>query len=64
MKKIILTGGGTDAGAIQKNRGGVPCGVLSIACRYVHSACEVISISDAENGAKLLAEMLNNPINL
>lgn len=60
----VLTGGGTDAGAIQKNRGGVPCGVLSIACRYVHSACEVISISDAENGAKLLAEMLNNPINL
>lgn len=60
----VLTGGGTDAGAIQKNRGGVPCGVLSIACRYVHSACEVISISDAENGAKLLAELLNNSINV
>lgn len=58
----VLTGGGTDAGAMQKNRGGVPCGVVSIACRYVHSACEVISISDAENSAKLLAELLNGEI--
>lgn len=58
----VLTGGGTDAGAMQKNRGGVPCGVVSIACRYVHSACEVISVSDAENSARLLAELLNGEI--
>ena len=58
----VLTGGGTDAGAIQKNRGGVPCGVVSIACRYVHSACEVISVSDAAESATLLANLLNNEI--
>lgn len=63
-QREVLTGGGTDAGAMQKNRGGVPCGVVSIACRYVHSACEVISISDAENSARLLAELLNHEIKL
>lgn len=63
-QREVLTGGGTDAGAIQKTHAGVPCGVLSIACRYVHSACEVISISDAEQGAKLLSELLNSEIKL
>lgn len=63
-QREVLTAGGTDAGAIQQTRAGVPCGVLSIACRYVHSACEVISVSDAENGARLLAELLNGPIEL
>ena len=61
-QREVLTGGGTDAGAMQKTRAGVPCGVLSVACRYVHSACEVISIADAQNGAKLLAGLLNSEI--
>lgn len=56
-QREVLTAGGTDAAAIQLTRGGVPAGVLSIPCRYVHSACETISISDIENGVKLLAEL-------
>jgi len=63
-QREVLTAGGTDAGAIQKTRAGVASGVVSIACRYVHSACEVISVSDAEGGAELLAEILNNSIEL
>lgn len=63
-QREVLTAGGTDAGAIQKTRAGVPCGVLSITCRYVHSACETISVSDCENGAKLIAEILNSKIEL
>lgn len=63
-QREVLTAGGTDAGAMQQVRGGVPCGVISIACRYVHSACETISVSDAVACAKLLAEMLNNKIEL
>ena len=63
-QREVLTAGGTDAGAMQQTRAGVPCGVLSVACRYVHSACEVISIADAEQGARLIAELLNHPIEL
>lgn len=63
-QREVLTRGGTDAGAMQQVRGGVPCGVISIACRYVHSACETISVSDAENCARLLAEILNNKVEL
>jgi len=63
-QREVLSGGGTDAGAMQLSRGGVASGVVSIACRYVHSACEVISISDAEGGAKLLAEMLSQKIEM
>lgn len=63
-QREVLTGGGTDAGAMQKAHAGVPCGVLSIACRYVHSACETISISDAEKGAQLLKALLEAKIEM
>ena len=57
-QREVLTAGGTDAGAIQRSRGGVPSGVLSIPCRYVHSPNEVVSLKDMENGVKLLVELL------
>lgn len=63
-QREVLSGGGTDAGAMQQVRGGVPCGVISIACRYVHSACETISVSDAVKSAELLAAILNNKIEM
>ena len=53
-QREVLTAGGTDASAIQLTRGGVHAGVVSIACRYVHSACEAVSVSDVEGGVKLL----------
>ncbi len=55
-QREVLTSGGTDAGAIQAVRSGIPCGVLSIPCRYVHSAAETVSLKDMENGVKTLAE--------
>jgi len=57
-QREVLTAGGTDAGAIQRSRGGVPSGVLSIPCRYVHSPNETVSLDDMENGVKLLVELL------
>ena len=57
-QREVLTAGGTDSGAIQVTRGGVPCGVLSIPCRYVHSACETIDMRDMEGGVKLLTRYL------
>jgi len=46
---------GTDANAIQVSRAGVAAGLISIPNRYMHSPIEVVSLSDLENAAKLLA---------
>lgn len=59
-QREVLTAGGTDAAAMNTSRGGVPSGVLSIPCRYVHSATETVSVSDCEAAAKLLAVVLEN----
>jgi endoglucanase len=48
-------GTGTDANRIQLTRAGVSTGLISIPNRYMHSPCEVVSISDLENSAKLIA---------
>ncbi|MBQ4089653.1 MAG: M20/M25/M40 family metallo-hydrolase [Clostridia bacterium] len=61
-QREVLTAGGTDASAIQLTRGGVAAGVVSIACRYVHSACEAISISDVEGGVKLLTAIAESEL--
>ena len=49
----LLERGGTDCGAIQTTGIGVPCGGISIACRYIHSPCEMVSITDLNNCVKL-----------
>lgn len=50
----ILFAGGTDAGAIQRTRGGVYCGGISIPTRYIHSPIETASISDCTEIVKLI----------
>jgi len=49
---------GTDAWALQVVRGGTITGLISIPNRYMHTPNEVISLSDLENVAKLMAETL------
>jgi endoglucanase len=49
-------GTGTDANAIQLNRAGVTTALASIPLRYMHSPCELISLSDLEHCAALLAK--------
>ena len=63
-QREVLTGGSTDARAIQLTRSGVPTGGLVIPCRYVHSPSEMIDYDDVENTVKLLTAMLNAPIDL
>jgi tetrahedral aminopeptidase len=46
---------GTDAWAIQVERGGTICGLISMPNRYMHSPNEVITISDLENLGSLMA---------
>ena len=58
-QREVLPFGGTDASAIQHTRGGIPAGTLSIPCRYVHSACEVIDMRDMESALAILREFVN-----
>jgi tetrahedral aminopeptidase len=57
-QREVLPYGGTDAGAIQRTRGGVPVCTLSIPCRNVHSACEIVDLRDMEGAKKVLTEYL------
>lgn len=57
-QREVLPYGGTDASAMQTSRGGIPVCTISIPCRYVHSACEVIDMRDMDAGLKLLQEYL------
>lgn len=48
-------GTGTDADAIHLSRAGVPTGLISIPCRYMHSPVEMVSLADIEGAARLIA---------
>ncbi|MCD6147457.1 MAG: M42 family metallopeptidase [Thermoplasmata archaeon] len=56
----VSSGGTTDATAIHLTRAGIPCGVLSVPTRYMHSGVEVIDINDLKKGAELMAYALEN----
>ncbi|NLZ28474.1 MAG: M42 family metallopeptidase [Firmicutes bacterium] len=57
----VLERGGTDAGAIHLSREGVPAGVVSIPCRYVHTASEMVDRHDVENAVILLEKLCLSP---
>lgn len=59
VQREVLAFGGTDGGAIQLSRSGVPTGTLSIPCRYVHSANEVIDLRDMEGALKVLLQFID-----
>ena len=48
-------GTGTDANAMQLSRAGMATALVSIPNRYMHSPCEIVSLRDVENAAKLIA---------
>lgn len=60
----VLSGGTTDAMAIQVTRSGIPAGVVSIPCRYVHTNSEMVDMNDVENSVRLLAAVMSKPITL
>ncbi len=49
---------GTNADRFSVNRGGVKAVTLSIPLKYMHTPAEVISVSDVENTARLIAAYL------
>jgi len=52
FKKMIV--GGTDAGAIHLTKSGVPSGVVSVPCRYIHGPVSILDLRDLENTIKLV----------
>ncbi|HLI47861.1 MAG TPA: M42 family metallopeptidase [Chthonomonas sp.] len=54
----MLPRGGTDAGGIQRSRGGVPSFTLSVPVRYVHTVNEMAHVEDIQGAIDLLAAYL------
>lgn len=61
-QREILTGGGTDAGAINETRAGAPSICLSIPTRYIHSPSEMVDYNDVVNAVRLLVELVSSPV--
>ncbi|MEM6283446.1 MAG: M42 family metallopeptidase [Chloroflexota bacterium] len=60
----LLPMGSTDAAAIQRSGSGVPGGVVSIPCRYVHTISETVDMADVEASVDLLAALVAAPVAL
>ncbi len=56
----ILPRGGTDGGAIQRSREGVPTITLSTPSRYVHTVTEMVAKRDLEAAVELLSAFLHD----
>lgn len=50
---------GTDTESLQISRDGIPCILLSIPLRYMHTSVETIDISDVELTGKAIARFIN-----
>ncbi|MBS1707328.1 MAG: M42 family metallopeptidase [Armatimonadetes bacterium] len=59
----VLPFGGTDAGGIQRQNGGVPAFTLSIPCRYVHTVNETVHKLDVQASIDLLAAYIEDAHN-
>jgi endoglucanase len=59
----VAEGGTTDGSVIQLTKLGIPTGVISVATRYIHSPVEVLSLSDIDHGAELIARALETAPN-
>lgn len=60
----VLTGGSTDARAMQIAGPGSIAGCISIPCRYVHSQSETVDAGDVSGCIDLLTAILHGEINL
>lgn len=54
-----IPGGGTDGGAIQRHKTGVPTVVIGVAARHIHSHGAIIHRDDYDNAIKLLTTVIS-----
>lgn len=52
---VAPAGTGTDGNAMQLNRAGMAVGILGVPLRYMHTPCELLSLEDVANCARLMA---------
>ncbi len=57
-QREVLPAGGTDAGALQRSRGGTRAITLSVPTRYIHTVTESVHREDAKAAVALLAAWL------
>lgn len=60
-QRDVLPRGGTDAGGIQRAKGGPAVITISIPCRYVHSTVEMVHKDDVQATIDLLAAYIADP---
>jgi putative aminopeptidase FrvX len=58
----VLTGGSTDARAMQLVHGGVISGCVSIPCRYVHTVSETVDANDVRQSVQLVVACLKGSL--
>ncbi|QYK54431.1 MAG: M42 family metallopeptidase [Fimbriimonadaceae bacterium] len=56
----LLTAGGTDAGGVQRQNGGIPSFTLSIPTRYIHTVNETVHKDDVQASIDLLARYIED----
>jgi putative aminopeptidase FrvX len=56
----VGNGGSTDATVISISKTGIPCSVVSVPTRYIHSPVEILSLRDLEQGAALIAAAIES----
>ncbi|MBC8066230.1 MAG: M20/M25/M40 family metallo-hydrolase, partial [Chlorobia bacterium] len=52
---VTAGGTGTDGNAMQLNQSGMAVGIVGVPLRYMHTPCELLSLTDVENCSKLMA---------
>ncbi len=63
LQVVVEPGGtGTSATALQLRNGGIPCGVISIPLKYMHTPSEIVSEKDVEQTAELLCSLLEQKV--
>ncbi|TVR20760.1 MAG: M42 family peptidase [Anaerolineaceae bacterium] len=63
-QRELLSGGTTDAAAIQLTNAGVPSGCISIPCRFIHTVSETVDLDDVQACIDLLSGLVSNPVSL
>lgn len=58
LQHAVREGGGTNAGSIHLAQQGIPCGVISVPARYVHSHASYICYQDFEDTLQLMLATL------
>jgi len=60
MRDLMPRMSGTDAMGIQIVQSGIPCVVLGIPLRYMHTPVETVSLKDIRRVGRLMAEFITD----